>query len=175
MAARSTDGGKTWSELGEVPLPDGVASENVHEPHAAECPSGKLVGIIRYQHRGEHKAHPDFSLFQTESIDDGQTWTVARPLGVLGSPPHVIRHSSGASVCVYGYRREPFGQRAMISGDDGKTWTSDYILRDDGPDADLGYPCSAELLDGSILTVYYQKCAPGERCSLLWTRWRPPN
>jgi hypothetical protein len=49
-------------------------------------------------------------------------------------------------------------------------------LRDDGPDADLGYPSSVELGDGSILTVYYQKLAAArEKCSLLWTRWKLPE
>ena len=106
----------------------------------------------------------------------GQTWSPARPLGFHGSPPHLLLHSTGAVVGVYGYRLEPYGQRAMISRDDGQTWTSDYILRDDGPDADLGYPSSIELDDGSILTVYYQKLAsPREKCSLLWTRWVLPD
>ena len=49
------------------------------------------------------------------------------------------------------------------------------ILRDDGPDGDLGYPSSAELDDGSILTVYYQKVASADKCSLLWTRWKLPE
>ncbi len=55
----------------------------------------------------------------------------------------------------------------------GATWTYNYILRDDGPDSDLGYPASVELDDGSILTVYYQKrYSSDEPCSLLWTRWK---
>jgi hypothetical protein len=36
----------------------------------------------------------------------------------------------------------------------------------------LGYPCSVELSDGSIMTVYYQKW-PGEwRTSVLYSKWR---
>jgi len=65
-------------------------------------------------------------------------------------------------VCVYGYRLAPFGERAMISGDGGKVWTYGYVLRDDGPDADLGYPASAELCDGSVTTVYDQKVRSAE-------------
>jgi hypothetical protein len=60
--------------------------------------------------------------------------------------------------------------------DGGASWTYDYVLRDDGPDHDLGYPSSVELGDGSILTVYYQKPASVEdQCGLLWTRWRLPE
>jgi hypothetical protein len=60
----------------------------------------------------------------------------------------------------------------MVSTDDGATWTADLVIRDDGPDWDLGYPSSVELADGSSFTVYYQKHAAGEKCSLLWSRWR---
>jgi hypothetical protein len=63
----------------------------------------------------------------------------------------------------------------MFSSDGGRTWDRDWVLRDDGPDWDLGYPCSAELPDGSLLTVYYQKVRAGEPCSLLWSRWRIPT
>ena len=174
-AARSTDGGRTWTVTGTVPPCEGAHNDNLYEPHAVELPSGKLVGLIRYQHQGEHRAFTPFSLFQTESDDGGATWSEARPLDVPGSPPHVIRHSSGALVCVYGYRLEPYGQRVMISRDEGRTWQSDLILRDDGPDSDLGYPASVELTDGSLFTVYYQKCATGEKCSILWSRWRLPD
>ncbi|NLF60592.1 MAG: exo-alpha-sialidase, partial [Lentisphaerae bacterium] len=91
------------------------------------------------------------------------------------SPPHALRHSSGAIVCVYGYRLAPYGQRAMISRDHGMTWQHDIILRDDGPDNDLGYPASVELPGGDLLTVYYQKLNRGEKCSLLYTRWQLPS
>ena len=48
-------------------------------------------------------------------------------------------------------------------------------LRDDGPDGDLGYPATAELDDGSLITVYYQKAAAGENTSILYTRWNLPE
>jgi len=175
QAIRSGDGGQTWEELGVVPLSEGIYRSNLHEPHVVELASGALLGLIRYQHSAEGKSHLPFSIFQTESGDGGRTWTPAHPLGVHGSPPHVLRHSSGALVCVYGRREVPYGQRAMISRDDGQTWDMDYILRDDGPDGDLGYPASVELDDGSLCTVYYQKLAAGEKCSLLWTRWELPT
>ena len=58
----------------------------------------------------------------------------------------------------------------------GQSWQANYILRDDGPDSDLGYPSSVELADGSILTVFYQKVASAEeKCSLMWTRWELPK
>ena len=173
-ASVSKDGGLTWEVIGEVPIPEDTEAANFHEPHAVELKSGKITGMIRYQHSQKIKNYDRFTMFQTESFDGGKTWSIARPTGVSGSPPHLLRHSSGAIICVYGYREIPYGQRAMISYDEGQTWDTDYILRDDGPDSDLGYPASVELDDGSIFTIYYQKYAAGEKTSLLWTRWELP-
>jgi hypothetical protein len=39
-------------------------------------------------------------------------------------------------------------------------------------DGDIGYPASAELPDGSILTVFYQPEAEGEKPCLMGTKWR---
>ncbi|MDP6113556.1 MAG: sialidase family protein, partial [Planctomycetota bacterium] len=105
--------------------------------------------------------------------DGGKTWSEARHLR-YGSPPHLLRHSSGALVCVFGFRREPYGQRAMVSTDGGETWGPDIILRDDAPNWDLGYPASVEMPGGRIFTIYYQQRAQGQKCSLLWTSWELP-
>jgi hypothetical protein len=79
---------------------------NYHEPHVAELPDGKLLGMIRIE-----------------------------------------------------------------EGDGGASWNYDYILRDDGPGTDLGYPSTVELGDGSLLTMYYQKPERTEdKCALLWSR-----
>jgi hypothetical protein len=177
-AAGSDDGGRTWTLLGAVPPAERTHNPNYHEPHLVELPSGRLLGMIRIQnHLGnelDDAGIPSFSMMQTESDDGGATWSRARPLGFPGSPPHLLRHSSGRLVLTYGYRRDPPGQRIAFSDDDGATWDHDWILRDDGPDWDLGYPSTVELGDGALLTVYYQKAAKAEPCSLLWSRWRLP-
>lgn len=180
LAARSSDGGRTWKELGSVPLYPGTAAENYYEPHVVELPDGKLIGMIRLQNYKNGTTLEDlglvpFSMMQTESTDGGNTWTEPKPLNFHGSPPHLIRHSSGILVLIYGYRLKPFGQRLALSKNNGQSWEHDFILRDDGPDWDLGYPSTVELDDGSLFSVYYQKAAAGEKCSLLWSKWRLPE
>ena len=179
QAWRSQSDGELWEPLGSVPLIAGTVEANYHEPHVAELPDGRLIGLIRIE---DSAGAPNlaaagvvhFSMAQSESHDGGLTWTPAHPLGFHGSPPHLLQHSSGALIAVYGYRLPPYGQRAMVSTDGGATWIYDYVLRDDGPDGDLGYPASVELSDGSVLTICYQKAGHAEeKCSLLWTRWRP--
>ena len=166
-AARSTDEGRTWKMLGAVPLREGVRYSQCHEAHAIELTNGDLLGAIRVEN--------PFRICLSRSSDGGKTWSVLEETGCAGSPPHLLRHSSGAIVCVYGYRAAGYGQRCMISYDDGKTWVKDIIIRDDGPDWDLGYPASVELNDGSILTVYYQHLPGQKHASILWSRWSLPR
>jgi hypothetical protein len=179
IGAWESDDGLSWRELGRVPLIPGTFEGNYHEPHVVELPSGRLLGHVRLQSRGEYDVTKvelvHFSIVQTASDDEGKSWSEPRPLGFHGSPPHLLRHSSGALVCSYGYRLEPFGERACISRDEGETW-EDLVIRDDGPTADLGYPSSVELQDGSIFSVYYQQPeTPEDRCGVLWSRWRLPD
>ncbi|MFM8984565.1 MAG: exo-alpha-sialidase [Planctomycetia bacterium] len=177
--ARSSDRGATWKVVGQVPVAPRTTAANYHEPHVVELPSGRLVAAIRLEdHSGNRVAAagiPHFTIMQTESDDGGATWTVPRWLGFKGSPPHLLRHSSGALVMSYGYRDQPYGQRVAISRDDGRSWEADWVVRADGPDGDLGYPATVELTDGSLLTVCYQRAEAGDKkCSLLWSKWRLP-
>ena len=166
----SPDGG-TWEKYGEI--------NNIHEgsmycePHIAELPDATLLGTIRVQ--GEVDGKRVFCVYQTESTDGGHTWTEPRQIVEAGSPPHVLVHSSGKLVLVYGYRLEPYGERAKISTDNGKTWGEELILRDDGPSGDLGYPASIELKDGRIFTLYYQKQSAQSMSEIMYSIWEIPT
>jgi hypothetical protein len=113
-------------------------------------------------------------LWQFDSQDGGHTWSEPRELPILGKPPHLITLRDGRVLVTYGYRHEPFGQRACLSRDGGRTWDYDreIVLLDDAPSGDLGYPASVELDDGSILTVYYQQEKADEKTCLMATHWR---
>lgn len=175
VAARSTDDGLTWTVLGTVPKSHGLRPGQQGEPDVLELPSGKLIGMIRVGGQMGKSGVPNFSMMQTESVDGGESWSLPTALDFHGSPPHVIQHSSGALILTYGYRLVPFGQRVAISNDEGQTWDSDWILRDDGPDWDLGYPSTVEMPDSSLFSVYYQKVPGDYRNSLHWSRWTLPS
>lgn len=165
----SNDDGITWKQIAEIPSsPSFYASE----PHVVECASGKLVAMFRNE-------FPDMSqrfLGQSESEDGGRTWSAIHRTKLWGFPPHLTRLSDGRLLLVYGYRREPFGQRACLSSDEGRTWDlkNEIVLVDNAPDGDLGYPASVQLADGTILTVYYQKDQISEKTCLMATHWRLP-
>ncbi len=128
------------------------------EPAAIET-DGKIIVHIRVQNEQQNEDDGVFTIFQCESSDGGKTFT--KPRQILedrgGAPAHIMKHSSGVLVSVYGHRKEPFGIRAMISRDGGETWDTDYVLYDGAISLDLGYPASVERKDGTILTVFYER------------------
>ncbi len=164
----SSDQGATWQRLGGVPFPEGTFPHNFHEPHALELPDGTLLGVLRAQ--GDEVAH-GFTVYKTLSKDGGKTWSTPESLGISGSPPHLLQHSSGAIVLTYARREPPFSERAMLSYDGGETW-SDEIALHNADSSDIGYPSSVELSDGSILTAYYQHAEGENFPSVLYTKWR---
>lgn len=167
-AYNSTDDGYTWNKLCELDIPEGYTLDNFHEPHVIALPNGRLLGAIRAQ--GAPSYH-GFTIFTCFSDDKGKSWTIPKSLDLSGSPPHLLLHTSGAVILAYGRRETPYGERAIVSRDNGETWSDEYILFDNAPDGDLGYPATVELSDGSLLTVYYQKYQKGEKCSLMYTKW----
>ena len=133
-------------------IPDGKGGYLLScEPHALYLSPEHILVHIRVQ-------GGCFTVYQSESFDGGKSFSPPRRLLSEngGSPPHLLRHSSGRLISVYGYRNAPYGIRYMTSDDEGKSWETDLVLDSSGEGADLGYPASVELEDGSILTVYYQ-------------------
>ena len=183
-AYKSVDGGYSWDEIGVVAYPEGTLPQNFHEPHAVELPDGRLFGVIRAQNNAGDSIQPirdgattpgskrnvGYTMFTTYSEDGGRTWSEMIPTGISGAPGHLLLHSSGALICTYSRREHPIGERAMISYDGGKTWPEEYVLTENCP-YDNGYPATAELEDGSLITVYYEKIGEDRKPSILCTRW----
>ena len=165
----SDDDGETWSKPQELQGLEKIWDEGRFccEPHAIQLKSGRILVHIRVEKYGQL-----FAIYQCYSDDNGKTFTAPTLLIEKGSPPHLMQLESGRVICSYGYRSEPFGQRARYSDDDGNTWSEEIILRDDGPSSDLGYPSTVELSDGSLLTVYYQRKVKDENAGVYYTKWK---
>ena len=76
-------------------------------------------------------------------------------------------------VLSYGRREEPYGIRAVISRDGFKTF-GDEIVIDTACNSDLGYPATAEMKDGKLITVYYKRYENDRRTSIFSTLWDKP-
>ncbi len=173
----SHDGGYHWELAGEVPDGFGPGGElcnayNMFEPHIMELPDGRLMGAIRTHNEA---MDPAFTVFITYSDDKGKTWSTPKGIGVDGSPPHLLLHSSGAIICSYSCRTNGIRcERAVVSYDMGETWEQDYALdhRIAPHRFDMGYPATVELDDGSLVTIYYQSYENDGCPSILGTKWR---
>ena len=69
-------------------------------------------------------------------------------------------------MCTYGLRTAPFGIRACLSVDGGRTWQTDgeIVVRDDLPNGDLGYPTTIEYEPGKLFVIYYGQAQDGITC-----------
>jgi hypothetical protein len=163
--AESLDDGRTWSMLSEVwPYAEG---EIRGEPHMVEAADGRLIVQIRC-----HGGAFDKQTAQCESDDGGRTWTQPHSIGVDGFPSHLLRLQDDRLLMVYGVRYPPYGNRARVSDDHGRTWSTELILSDDGANTDLGYPSSVQLDDGTIVSVWYEKLDGNPNAVLRQARWR---
>lgn len=164
LVAESRDG-RTWKHLASVGRCPELTACGHYEPHLCELKNGHIVLTIRHDGEGV------FTVSSAVSEDGGKTWTTPKTTGANGSPPHLLLHSSGKLVMTYGRRKPPYGVEAQFS-EDGAAWSEPVTIWDGGVDGDLGYPCSVELEDGNVFTLYYAKPRAGAKCAILSTTWR---
>ncbi len=140
------------------------------EPHAVWTGNRVLVQI-----RVQGKNY--FSTWQCDSVDGGESFRNLHPVlkAQEGAPPHLLLHSSGILISVYGHRRSPYGIHAVFSNDGGDSWSEPYTLYDKSPSEDCGYPCSTELSDGRILTVFYAREENGKNTVIHQSIWQLPS
>ncbi len=164
--AESTDDGKSWRFLSDIPVRPGDDRNDYHELHGVEAADGRIVVQIRNHNKKNHR-----ETLQCESHDGGKTWSVPRSIGVWGLPSHLLRLKDSRLLMSYGYRRKPFGNQARVSSDHGQTWSDPITISDDGIGGDLGYPSTVELEDGTLLTVWYERMQESPRAVLRQARW----
>lgn len=165
ICARTKDGGLTWNLVGLVgPEPEG--DDFAIMPSSVRFSATSILTLVRHRRWIES--------YRTD--DNGSTWTHvirAVPDTGRGNPPSLVKLNDGRLVVTFGYRAEPFSIRARISGDQGRTWSDDVVLRADAVDWDLGYTRSVQRPDGKIVTVYYYNDATLPERYIAGTIWMP--
>ena len=164
--AQSVDDGQTWEYLTDLPVRDGDDKANYHELNAIECESGRIVVHIR-----NHNKKNSGETLQSHSADGGKTWSTPRSIGVWGLPSHLQRLGDGRLLMSYGHRRNPLGNQARVSNDEGKTWSAAMVISGDGHSGDLGYPSPVEFADGSLLSVWYERMKNSPNAVLRQADW----
>ena len=149
----TSDGGGTFSPPSWIKA---ESEDQIIMPSSVQLDDGRILTAVRV-----HGAvrPPRFWIDLYCSDDDGVSWELlSQPVpsaGRAGNPPSMVRLQDGRLCLTYGYRDEPYGIRAVLSRDDGRTWSDPLVLRDDGGDADLGYTRTVQRTDGKVVTTYY--------------------
>lgn len=139
------------------------------EPHTIVLRDGTFLTALRVPSDGYMRT--------SFSKDQGKTWSEPIKTKVRGYPQHLLQLKDGRILATYGYRYRPYGIRACISKDGGKTWDLDneIIIRSGGRNWDLGYPVSIELNDGRIFTVYYYNTKDRKDCFIEGAFFKLPK
>jgi putative isomerase len=168
FCARTTDGGKMVQFVSWIsPEPEGFSIM----PSTVRISHKRLVSAIR-------RKEQDLGFIEVyTSSDDGQTWQLLSKPAITGNhggnPPSMVKLTDGRIVLTYGCRSAPFGIRARISSDAGKTWDNEIHLRDDGRNWDFGYPRTVVRPDGKLVTIYYFTTLKHKEQHIAATIWNP--
>lgn len=169
----SEDGGKTWTLLSRIRFFKGYTDSEFTEPYAMELSNGRIMVALR---GGGEKFPEGLTTFLTYSDDGGKSWVTPYIVreNFTGAPAHLLQCADGTLIMTYSRRANPCGIRVIISRDGGESWGEEYSLSNarDPADSDLGYPSTAQLADGTLLTVYYQHYRVDTYPSILYTKWK---
>ena len=179
MCVKTTDGGINWKFVSWIGAePDGFSIM----PASVRISDTEI--LVTTRRREASRRFIDAYL----SKDNGATWSpLPNPVENCGqgNPPAMVKMKDGRICLIYGYRaleediknkRDKSEIRAKISADNGRTWSQDYVLRDDGSGKDLGYPRVVQRADGKIVALYYfMDKQTGPERYIAATIWDPPT
>ena len=138
------------------------------EPHLAEVSQGEIYCILRTSNLGVPATRQSDMgyLYGCRSTDGWLTWSTPKSTGMFGLPGDLVVLHDGRLLCTYGRRTAPFGIRACVSEDAGRTWQveKEMVIRDDLPNSDLGYPTTIEYTPGHLFVCYYGQEPDGVTC-----------
>jgi len=173
LCARTRDGGLHWQFVSWI-APDPGDGFSIMPSSVRLSPTEILTAV---RHEDSLRQGPNW-IDAYLSRDNGATWAYqSRPApdtgDKSGNPPSMIRLRDGRIAITYGHRAEPFEIRARLSGDNGKTWAREIVLRGGGGSWDIGYTRTVERPDGRIVTVYYWVNDPKKERFIAATIWDP--
>lgn len=172
-----SDGGKKFDILSW--LTDEPISIRSVMPSTVQLSENSFVSVMRRRHdvKVNGKTKTTCWIDAYGSDDRGHSWSyisrVADTGEWNGNPPSLTRLKNGGLCVAYGYRASPFGIRAKLSSDQGRTWGNEIILRSDGRTWDLGYPRMVQRSDGNLVTIYYYTTSEHPEQHIAATIWDP--
>jgi hypothetical protein len=167
ICVRTTDGGRTWRLVSFVG-PEPAVGQKAIMPSSVRLDDRTILTAVRLKG----------SIDLYRSGDNGASWSfVGTPVPDTGAhngnPPSLARLKDGRLALTYGYRSAPYGIRARLSADAGRSWGAEIMLRQDGGAWDLGYTRTVQRPDGMLVTIYYFNDKPDQERYIAATIWHP--
>lgn len=138
---RSTDQGATFRKLGYADIP----TRGFDEHMIVERGDGSLWMLVRTL----------YGIGQSESRDGGRAWTPGEPSALSGPDSRffIRRLCSGSLLLVNHYEsgKKRSHLTAMLSDDDGRSWTGNLLLDERNR---VSYPDGVQAEDGRIYLIY---------------------
>ena len=177
MVFRTTDGFRTLHYYSTAAMwhPGIGHPQGFNETDFTRTPDGRILCVVRNQ--------GFYPLYQTESIDDGATWSAVRQFPGMGVDPSLCTLENGVVVCGYG---RP-GVNVAFSENNGENWQNITTLMMVGVETNGTVPtaearpsqsqrscCYTELVatGPDQVTVFY--AAPKDWSDLsIRTPWNP--
>jgi hypothetical protein len=165
---RSADRGRHWTLVSTVAVDPTVGEEGFNEPVLRRLTKGPRAGrLIVLLRTGSNKTFPHCPLYQTESDDQGETWSKPHPLPFGNVDPDLIELHDGTLVASFGWRTwqsrvhlnaQPpkeigpeHGNYLAFSFDQGDTWPQ--VVRVNHEPSSC-YTCVVEVAPQRLLFVY---------------------
>ena len=146
----SSDRGQSWGDVRKL-------ANGINESVLLPLPDKEWLCVARTS----NKPAPEHGqeLRQFRSVDNGQAWTdEGLVAGYHLHPPHLLQLSDGRILLTYGNRRDG-SIEVRLSNNNGHTWNTPLKLYTTGL-GDMGYPSTAQMPDGRLVTVFYAQCSP---------------
>jgi hypothetical protein len=172
---RTADGGLSFEFLSWVtPDPQG---EIAIMPQAAQLSENRYVMAYRKIVRDEGG---ESAIEMYRSDDRCCTWDFLSTVKITAphhNPPALAKLADGRLCCSYGDRSD-LKIKARYSEDEGLSWGSEFIVRDDyyrchDKDRDFGYVSLVQRVDGNLVAVYYWATAENPEQHIAASIWKP--
>jgi hypothetical protein len=173
ICVHTTDAGRTFNRICDSMAPGAKARPIM--PSTARISDTELVSAVRMLEGEAYVSWVDVY----GSRDNGKTWQFLTKVADAddkywnGNPPSLVKLTDGRLCITYGYRAVPYGIRARLSTDNGKTWGHEIVLRQDGRNWDLGYSRTVQRTDGKLVTMYYFSTEENPHQRIIATIWDP--
>lgn len=155
FVASTEDGGRRFSFVAwVVPWSD---SYRAVMPSLVSLGGGALITVLRRKDPRAGEDKPNW-IEAYASEDGGSSWSslgrVAQTGIHNGNPGALVRLRDGRLACAYANRSR---QQLLLrlSGDRGRTWGPEVVIRDNPFSYDMGYPQMVENHRGELLVLYY--------------------